>query len=978
MLMFFSQKSLLSINALTSASGWRSGIITILPTWLLHRVRLAAVVGSVAAFATAALGQSGLAVGTPPTSWNGYLIGSDGPNGFYPSAKPTSPPIIGTTTIQTAPAGLSTDLSPLPIGFSSSPFITAGSDAGGNVYQLENLTGYNAGIYLGSQIISKTSNGNLVGYISLRQASYFDTLVQTRTEFLLTRSSNVYRFKNDGSLEVLISGPPNGVVGQPIIGADDTVMYPVRLPKQSGANENALYIFAPVSAVPYLQPALISLTSVPLAQIPALTLSTNVYSSLPISYQWSYNGLAVGGATQGSYTGPFLGTGTYALVATTSGGTVSTSTQVQLTVSGAAVGPAPKFLANPVGAKIVLGSSLALRVTAAATAPVSLQWTLNGIPIPGANTTTLSTVNYGAYDSTFTATQPGTYTVIASTAAPDGGTVTSSGATVEILTSTGVSVLPAPTILAQPSSVNALYANGAVTPTGLSVTAVATLPMSYQWLLDGTTILGATNVTYTATRPGTYSVAVSTTAGTVTSVGGTLKVVTSTGIPVLPAPTILSQPASVNALYVNGAVTPTALSVTAVATLPMSYQWLLDGTTILGATNVSYTATRPGIYSLSVSTTAGTVISQVAALTVVTSGGVTVTAAPTIFAQPQGAGVVFGGGSGLPTLTVSGVALKPIIYQWFLNGTLIPGANGPAYKAATAGSYTVTVTTSVGSVTSAPAVVSLVNRLANISGRCQVGTGANIGIAGFVVTSYNGAAKQFLIRGVGPGLGQFGLSGTLAQPVLSVFDSMGRAVATNAGWNGSPEIAAAGMAAGAFPLVAVSADAALVLNLTPGAYTAQIAGVGGATGVALIEVYEVLPDAGQLLNISERAFVGSGANILISGFVTTGSQPSIVLVRAIGPGLGPFGLSGALVQPILSIYDSRGALIGLNNGWSAGSNAEAIAINNAAAGAGAFLLQPGSGDCAVLLSLPPGAYTAQVSGVNGSTGVALVEVYQIP
>jgi hypothetical protein len=70
--------------------------------------------------------------------------------------------------------------------------------------------------------------------------------------------------------------------------------------------------------------------------------------------------------------------------------------------------------------------------------------------------------------------------------------------------------------------------------------------------------------------------------------------------------------------------------------------------------------------------------------------------------------------------------------------------------------------------------------------------------------------------------------------------------------------------------------------------------------------------------------------------------------------------------------------IGLNNGWSAGRNAEAIAINNAAAGAGAFLLQPGSGDCAVLLSLPPGAYTAQVSGVNGSTGVALVEVYQIP
>ena len=351
---------------------------------------------------------------------------------------------------------------------------------------------------------------------------------------------------------------------------------------------------------------------------------------------------------------------------------------------------------------------------------------------------------------------------------------------------------------------------------------------------------------------------------------------------------------------------------------------------------------------------------------------------PTILTQPQGAGVIFGSGLGLPTLGVSAVALQPMSYQWFLNGTLISGAIAPTYKTATAGSYTVTVTTGAGSVTSLPAVVSLANRLGNISGRFQVGTGANIGIVGFVVSSYTGASKQILIRGVGPSLSQFGLSGVLAQPVLSVFDSTGRLVASSSGWNGAPDITAAGVTAGAFPLAFGSTDAALVLNLAPGAYTAQIAGAGSSAGVALAEVYETLPDAGQLVNISERALVGTGANILISGFVIAGSQPSKVLIRGVGPGLIQFGLSSALAQPILSVYDSRGALIGVNTGWSAGGSVDAIAINNAASSVGAFLLQPGSNDCAVLLSLPPGAYTAQVSGANGSAGLALVEVYQIP
>jgi hypothetical protein len=117
---------------------------------------------------------------------------------------------------------------------------------------------------------------------------------------------------------------------------------------------------------------------------------------------------------------------------------------------------------------------------------------------------------------------------------------------------------------------------------------------------------------------------------------------------------------------------------------------------------------------------------------------------------------------------------------------------------------------------------------------------------------------------------------------------------------------------------------------------------------------------------------------LIGGFTVAGSQPSKVLIRAVGPGLIPFGLTGALASPVLSVYDSRGVLIGVNTGWSAGGSVDAVAINNAALSVGAFLLQPGTNDCAVLLTLPPGGYTAQVAGANGASGVALVEVYQVP
>lgn len=850
--------------------------------------------GGLVVFSSAALGQSNLTVGTPPTSWTGYLVAS--PNSPPLSATNTTAPVFGTPNVQTAPSEIVVPVS-LPAEATTRLIATAGSDVAGNVYQiLEVFIPVSAGSPIGTRFnyITKTTPIGATTYISTPLSAGTPRFMRTNTAFYLSFDSSwrVTRVNTDGSQTTVISDRPNTggnsfFAPPPSIDANDNIAYWVPAVTRSlTGNVPATYIYAAVGTVPYLQPALAITTPFPLAPTPTLALSTNVYSSLPISYQWSYNGAAVSGANQASYSGPFLGTGTYALLATTAGGTVSTSTQVQFTVAGVTVGTRPIFLTQPVSANAVLGSPLTLRATAAATSPVSLQWALDGVPIPGANTAIPSAVNYGAYDTTLAATQPGVYTVIATTTGPDGGAVTSSGATVNVLTSAGVTVLPSPKILTQPSSVSTLYVNGAVTPTSLTVSAVATLPLSYQWFRDGTAIAGATSASTSVTSPGAYTVAVATTAGTVTS--------------------------------------------------------------------------------------------QTATVTVVTSAGVTVTAVPTILTQPQGAAVIFGSGTGLPTLGVAAVALQAISYQWSLNGSPIAGATAATYKTATAGTYAVTVTTGAGAVSSVPAAVSLANRLANISGRFQIGTGANIGIAGFVVTSYTGAAKPILVRGVGPGLSQFGVGGVLAQPVLSVFDSAGRLVASNAGWNGSTDIAAAGQAVGTFPLATGSSDAALVLNLAPGGYTAQIAGAGGTTGVALAEVYEIGGDAGQFVSIAERAVVGAGAGVLIGGFTVAGSQPSKVLIRAVGPGLIPFGLTGALAAPVLSVYDSRGVLIGVNTGWSAGGSADAVAINNAAMSVGAFLLQPGTNDCAVLLMLPPGGYTAQVAGANGASGVALVEVYQVP
>jgi subtilase family serine protease len=268
-------------------------------------------------------------------------------------------------------------------------------------------------------------------------------------------------------------------------------------------------------------------------------------------------------------------------------------------------------------------------------------------------------------------------------------------------------------------------------------------------------------------------------------------------------------------------------------------------------------------------------------------------------------------------------------------------------------------------------------RLANISTRALVGTGGNILIPGLYISGTG--IEALLIRADGPALTQFGVSGVLTKPTLSVYDSSGKLVTSNTGWMTDPNYLFLAMEAakvGAFQLGNSSADCEIVTGLAPGAYTVQVSGVADTSGVALAEVYEVASyGTARLANMSTRAMVGTGGNIIIPGIYISGAGVEELLVRADGPALAQFGVSGVLARPTLSVFNSVGTMVASNTGW--GTGADAAQIPAISASVGAFPLAANSADCALIVKLEAGSYTIQVSGVGNSTGIALAEVYEI-
>jgi len=289
-------------------------------------------------------------------------------------------------------------------------------------------------------------------------------------------------------------------------------------------------------------------------------------------------------------------------------------------------------------------------------------------------------------------------------------------------------------------------------------------------------------------------------------------------------------------------------------------------------------------------------------------------------------------------------------------------------------------------------------RLVNISTRALVGSGDAQLIPGFYLQGTG--STRLLIRAVGPTLANFGLAGTLEDPVLQVVrQSDGATLASNDDWHvqaGWEEVRAAFTATGAFqlpdPATTPTADAATLVDLpvSPGGYTVAIQGKGASTGVVIAEAYllDASPDLPtELVNISTRGFVGTGESIMIPGFVVGPGGPRRLLIRAVGPRLAaaPFNLPGTIVDPRLQVNlvvppDQPEVVVGSNDDW--GAEGQAAAIDAAAVQISAFRLQSGSKDAALLLQLPPStvsrAYTVQVSGVDGVTGLAITEIYELP
>lgn len=326
-----------------------------------------------------------------------------------------------------------------------------------------------------------------------------------------------------------------------------------------------------------------------------------------------------------------------------------------------------------------------------------------------------------------------------------------------------------------------------------------------------------------------------------------------------------------------------------------------------------------------------------------------------------------------------------LTYQWKKDGANLPDETSSILNLATvadedAGYYTVEVTDDDGVTTSAEAALVIdpgaTSRIVNLANRSLVGTGANIMIPGFVISGPG--TKTVLVRAIGPTLADFGVTGFLADPKIVLYNGSDP-IADNDNWNDAAnvdDIRTVTPTVSGLALPEGSADAAILADLPQGLYTLNISGVGATTGVALAEVYEA--DSGtptaRLVNIANRGYVGTGGDIMIPGFVISGSASKTVLIRAVGPTLTKYGVTGELADPILRVF-AGSTIISQNDNWE--DTEQGMLAGAAGPGVGAFELDAGSKDAALIITLPPGAYTAQASGVGGATGVALVEVYEV-
>ena len=725
-----------------------------------------------------------------------------------------------------------------------------------------------------------------------------------------------------------------------------------------------------------------TITTQPAAQTAAVggsaTFSVTAAGDATLTYLWSRDDVVLPAATAATLTlSPLTATdaGNYTVVVRNSLGS-ATSVAAPLVITGLP----PVVVTAPAARTVDAGTAATFAVVASGSPTLAYQWRRAGVPIPAAANSTATTAALTLANPQ--AADAASYDVVITNSS---GSATSAAATLTVTPA-------APVIVSAPAAQT--FAPGATAT--LSVVASGTAPFTYQWRKAGVAITGnasATTATLTlpaaaATDSGSYDVVITNTLGSVTSAAITLSITVTPPAPVL-WDFVTATPKSGLPADVSGGTVIQRNNFGTTATLTTVS--VSSGYAGVSGTSNAGAAARVGPLNLA---EAGSAFFE---FTFTPAAGRQLSVTGLSFGArstgtgPQAYALFAVNGAAEPALIASGplannsawtlitptflpvvsAAASPVTFRLYgFNGVGNAGSGTANWRI---DDLAVNLTTGTGLVAGDP----VARRLINLSSRVRAANGSDVAIAGFTIAGT--APKPVLIRAAGPTLGALGVAGTLTVPKLELYRGS-TVIETNTGWTtaaNSAAIATAASASGAFAFAPGSADSAIVTTLAPGGYTAILSAGAGAAGVGLVEIYDLsAATAGQnLANLSTRAAAGTGGEILISGLTIGGTLPKRVLIRAVGPGLAAFNLTGVLARPQLTLFSGNTPVF-TNAGWSTSPDADAIAA--AASQVGAFAYAAGSADAALLVTLAPGAYTAQVAGVGGTTGLALVEVYELP
>ena len=723
-----------------------------------------------------------------------------------------------------------------------------------------------------------------------------------------------------------------------------------------------------------------TITTQPAAQTAAVggsaTFSVTATGDATLTYQWSRDDVVLPSAQSATLTLSSLtaaDAGNYSVVVKNALGS-ATSVAVSLTITGLP----PAIVTSPSARTVSAGSTATFAVVASGSPTLTYQWRKAGVALTGntsATTAALTLTNAQATDAT-------NYDVVITNSV---GSVTSVAAALTV-TPAAPSVTSAPTTQTSAPGATAT----------LTVVASGTAPLTYQWRKAGVALTGNTSATTatlsipgaTTADSGSYDVVITNALGSTTSAAITLNI---TVIPPDPVRWDFTTATPTNGLPADVSGGTVVQRNNFGTTQTLTTVSVSSGYTGVSGTSNAGAAARVGALNLA---EGGSAFFEFT-LTPAAARQFSVTGlsfgARSTATGPQAYALFVVNGTAEPALIASGPLANnsawtritptflPIVSDTATSVTFrLYGCNGTGNAGVNTANWriddlAVQLTTGTGLTAGATKD----RRLTNLSSRVRTANAPDVAIAGFTIAGT--ASKLVLIRAAGPTLGLFGVTGSLSAPKLELFRGSS-VIETNTGWTtaaNSAAIAAAASSSGAFAFAAGSADSAILTTLAPGGYTAQISSGSGSAGVGLIEVYDLsTATVGQnLVNLSTRALAGTGNEMLISGLIIGGTLPKRVLIRAAGPALAAFNLTGVLARPQLTLFSGNTPVF-VNSGWS--TSADAAAITTASAQAGAFAFASGSADAAMIVTLAPGAYTAQVTGVGGTTGLALVEIYELP